>query len=113
MSGIRKRMGISDQTMTAEQWDLHLKSNKALINKLIDYLVKSYEGWTPTAIELWNDKKFIEKRIREQMEYESIISWKEDSGEMNIERYREIMPSIIFQYDKFVKRLKELNSSVA
>ncbi len=40
---------------------------KLVAGLILDMWIK--ENWTPTAIELWNDKKFIEKRIKEQDTY--------------------------------------------
>ena len=41
---------------------------------------------TPTAQELWNDKKFIEKRYWEQSRYMNIAAYRYDIGEINENR---------------------------
>lgn len=70
---------------------------------------------TPTAIELWNDKKFVERRIREQWDYQTDIAlrWKERPTVEGYLRYRELLVSSDTILIRFQNRLKELNGLVA
>jgi len=67
---------------------------------------------TLTAIELWNDKKFIEKRIREQREYlDQLEDRRFDLPLMSTERFLELHYSAWDVEIKFINRLKELNEN--
>lgn len=72
-------------------------------------------NWVPTAIELWNDKKFVERRIREQWDYQTDIAlkWKERPTVERYLRYRELLVSSDTILIRFQNRLKELNGLVA
>lgn len=65
---------------------------------------------TPTAIELWNDKKFIEKRIKEQGEY--LVRLGIDHEKRPLYRINELAGHARFILDRFEARLKELNSAL-
>lgn len=82
----------------------------------VNFMEKFWQGWTPTAIELWNDKKFIEKRIEEQISY-GINLWRRwNCGDgVDDKRYSELWGYAVFILEKFEKRLEELelNSGVA
>lgn len=66
---------------------------------------------TPTAIELWNDNKFIEKRIDEQGDYIFLLSSEQFSDRCTrpYERYRELMDCAKVIQFKLEERLQELN----
>jgi len=58
-------------------WWNNLVQSNAFVNKL---------NQIPTGVQLWNDKKFIEKRIREQNIAESQAEWDEEAGYITLER---------------------------
>ncbi len=68
---------------------------------------KLLQGWTPTAIELWNDKKFIEKRIKEQEDY----LW-ESNYNPYVKNQDDYIVSALSQLVMLKSRLKELNGDV-
>jgi hypothetical protein len=65
--------------------------------RLVNYRVT---GWTPMAIELWHDKKFIEKRIEEQRDYLEAHSKSKKGIEYRV--------SAVDRLRVFEERLKEL-----
>lgn len=71
--------------------------------------------WTPTAIELWNDKKFIEKRIEEQYFYAATLTSEQlsDRCTRSPERFDELIKAAQVVLERFQDRLKELNSDVS
>lgn len=70
---------------------------------------------TPTAIELWNDKRFIEKRIEEQYVYAALLLSEQMSDRCirTRERYDELTRVAQIILERFQNRLKELNSALA
>lgn len=60
--------------------------------------------WTPTAIELWNDKAFLEKRYEEQMQYLKELRKREISKK----RFDELRESALSIGIRIVDRLHEL-----
>lgn len=73
----------------------------------------NFPDWTTTAIELWNDKEFIEKRINEQETYIQIQELKFFAGTISSERFRETVVIAFKVGNRFADRLKELNSNIA
>ncbi len=69
-------------------------------------------GWTLTAIDLWNDKNFIEKRIKEQEIYLTEILWKQECGLISKYRYFELRENAVDVLDRFEQRLKELRNEI-
>lgn len=67
---------------------------------------------TPTAIELWNDKRFIQKRKNEQIIYLFELQKRIWGHHISEERYELLLPSAESQLKKFENRLKELNSAL-
>lgn len=61
---------------------------------------------TPTAIELWSDRRFIERRIREQYEY--LVNLGIDHEKRSLYRINELASHARFILDKFEVRLREL-----
>lgn len=89
--------------------------NREAVNILVMFLKQEFSHITPTAIELWNDKKFIERRIDEQWFYLADLCMRYDSGYGSLSKNRadELGESARFLYRKFENRLKELNGDVA
>lgn len=63
---------------------------------------------TPTAIELWSDKRFIERRVREQDEYLDRLVVRFRSNLITHDRYLELQSSAIESAIRFRDRLREL-----
>lgn len=68
---------------------------------------------TPTARELWNDKAFIERRIREQQNYQLKIGSSLSLFQISPYRFCELFHSSNEILIRFENRLEELNSLVA
>ena len=66
---------------------------------------------TKTALELWNDKGFIQKRIKEQKEYIRKRFPNVEAFLYADKEEREYVRVAEFQLQKFEKRLRELNSN--
>lgn len=66
------------------------------------------DGVTLMAIELWNDRGFIVKRIKEQGRYKQNLEKRFKNGELSLERKNELDESCHFVYRKLVRRLAEL-----
>lgn len=100
--------------MSEYEYDLYEKHKDEIELRLKTVIVNvdnpKLMTWTPTAIELWDDKKFIEKRIKEQGKYKYELEKRFDIPQ---ERKAELNIYCKLIYDRFVKRLKELNSDVA
>lgn len=56
-------------------------------------------------MDLWDDIKFIEKRIKEQLKYKWNL---EHNRNLPEDRKRELDEACKFQYDRFVQRRREL-----
>lgn len=63
---------------------------------------------TPTAVELWNDLKFLKKRYQEQVQYMLMYNIRKYNPNGNVERFNEVLRSAQFIKDNFEKRIKEL-----
>jgi hypothetical protein len=63
---------------------------------------------TPTAIELWGDRRFIERRIREQYEYLNRLLVRFRSNLITYDRYLELQGSAIELVLSLENRLREL-----
>ncbi len=63
-----------------------------------------------TALELWNNIEFLDKRTDEQHEYIVGVIEKQKRGEIGEERSRELIECADFIYKKFRQRIKELRS---
>lgn len=64
--------------------------------------------WTPGTVALWNDRKFIEKRIAEQFSYITEL-YQKRRNELTEERTEELGGCAHVILYNFMKRLKELN----
>lgn len=81
------------------------------VKTMIGHRVALYDqGWTnKTAISLWCDKKFIEKRINEQDGWCKKLGDMHNKGLIYSDRFWDIYPTACFQRTRFINRLKELN----
>lgn len=71
-------------------------------------------GWTLTAIELWDDKEFLKKRIKEQTNYlVRLVGRRYELPPISEERFVQLRDAAYWQMNRYIKRLKELNSHVA
>ncbi len=70
--------------------------------------------WTPTAIELWSDEKFLVKRINEQRNYLLDLTRKNwafktvKEEKWSEERFVELRDAAFWQMDRYKERLIEL-----
>lgn len=98
--------------MSEYSYDLYEKHKDEIEFSLKTIEVKAektkFMTWTPTAIELWNDKKFIEKRIEEQQSYIQLLTVRRMVGELSLERFTELVKFAQLIWRKFEQRLIEL-----
>lgn len=73
------------------------------LEEVIEY--NQFRQMTPTAIELWNDKKFLEKRIDEQWDYLTKLMF---NNELSDRRKTELYWSAHSVVQRFKKRLEEI-----
>jgi len=59
--------------------------------------------------DLWNDKKFLQKRISEQIKYLADLHLKSLDNKVNEEIYYKLQESAVFQLKRYETRWKELN----